>query len=190
MSYSWSSLLTTSLVPLGLGLVTTGTVTAAVAFRRGGFFRPGTEPLRQRLQRPAGVASGLLALAAGVVGCACRLTPTPGLWLALVLLVIGSVSGLTNLALAGPSSAAPAPSGLPAARQRVSFALLAVAGLILAGQYWGWLGSAGSAVSVSEDADRVAPQTIDMRWSTPGAGSDEQTDDFPPEIPGRRKVRR
>jgi hypothetical protein len=120
------------LTVLGLVVLALGTAVAAVMFRVGSPLAPGPGPLVPRLSPLAKGTYLLLGLALAVVGLATLLAPEVGMLMCLLLLTLGTVSGLFALVMASKPGTRdePAPWGI-SSRAWVSLALLVLACFVL-----------------------------------------------------------
>ena len=140
---------------LALFLVALGTGVAVATFRsrsplsgEGGFFLKRMSPLARG-------AFLILALALVVVGVASLLKPEVGMFISLLLLTLGIVSGLLALfSSSKPGVDEPARWGI-SSRGWVSLTLLALAGVVLVAQEARVLGPLGARTDAAEPNPRV-----------------------------------
>jgi hypothetical protein len=142
---------TSILSVLGLALVATGTAAAAVTFRARKPIVANTGPLLQRLSPLAKGTMGLLGLALGVVGLAWFLSSSVAMVLCLLLLALGTTTGILAVLFAAKDRAGdgPGPLGI-SSRGWVSLAFLALAGGVLGTQESHLLGRLGSWTAAGE----------------------------------------
>jgi hypothetical protein len=140
---------------LALFLMALGTGVALATFRSRGPLAPEGGPFLKRMSPLAKGTFLILGLALVVVGIASLLKPEVGMFICLMLLTLGIVSGLLALFFtAKPGVAEPAPGGI-SSRGWVSLTLLALAGVVLVAQEAHVFGPLTARMDASQPSARV-----------------------------------
>jgi hypothetical protein len=140
---------------LALFLMALGTGVALATFRSRGPLAPEGGPFLKRMSPLAKGTFLILGLALVVVGIASLLKPEVGVFICLMLLTLGIVSGLLALFFtAKPGVAEPAPGGI-SSRGWVSLTLLALAGVVLVAQEAHVFGPLTARMDASQPSARV-----------------------------------
>jgi hypothetical protein len=140
---------------LGLFLMTLGTAVAVATFRSSSPLSPEGGYFLKRMSLLARGAFLILGLALAVVGFASLLKPEVGMFICLMLLSLGIVSGLLALfSRSKPGVDEPARWGI-SSRGWVSLTLIALAGVVLVAQEARALGPLGTRTDAGEPNPRV-----------------------------------
>jgi hypothetical protein len=168
--FNWQPL--SLLALLGLGLVATGTAFAIKMFRSSNSLLPLPGPYWKRLSPVARKAAIFLGLGFAVVGVVSLLTQVFGMFLCLMLLTLGIVTGLAALAVRSERGKEEGPTRLGISQRAwVSLTLLTMSGATLVAQDFRALrlSNHGLAGAANHSAGSNPNKTNPTVWTAPMA---------------------